>query len=55
MSKEAEHTMDNLTIEEMERLNTLGFIAITGNGHLVAVIEEEKAEEYEISRCENGY
>ena len=49
------NSMDELTIEELQRLYVLGFIAITGNGHLAAVVEADKADEYEESRCEHGY
>ena len=49
------NTMDELTIDELRRLNTLGFVAITGNGHLAAVVEADKVEEYEELRCKHGY
>ena len=49
------YTMDELTIDECRKLNTLGFITITGNGHVAAVVEEDKVEEYEESRCEHGF
>ena len=49
------NTMDELTIDELRRLNTLGFVAITGNGHLAAVVEADKVEEYEEERTKHGY
>jgi len=48
-------SLDELTINEMERLATLGFILIAGNGHVAAVIEEDKAERFEKERSEKGY
>lgn len=57
MSKEAEETMDNMTIEELINLNALGYICITGNGHLVAIVPniEANCEMWEKRRCEHGY
>ena len=48
-------SMDELTIEEIRRLNVLGYIAITGNGHVTAVVEEDRADKAELERCVNGY
>ena len=48
-------SMDELTIDEIQRLNALGFIAITGNGHVVAVVEEDKADRFEQERTAHGY
>lgn len=47
--------MDEMTIEELERLHILGFVAITGNGHLAAVVEADKVDEYEEERTRHGY
>jgi hypothetical protein len=47
--------MDTLTVDELRRLNTLGFVAICSNGHVIAVVEEDKAEEKEKERTEHGY
>ena len=49
------NSMDEMTIEELQRLHILGFVAITGNGHCVAVVEEDKAERFEQERAKNGY
>lgn len=55
MTQEQATTMNDLTVDEIQRLNALGFIAITGNGHVVAVVEEDKAERYEQERAAHGY
>ena len=47
--------MDELTVDELMRLNSLGFIAITGNGHVTAIVEEDKAEDAERARVEHGF
>lgn len=47
--------MDEMTIEELTRLYVLGFVAIIGNGHLAAVVESNKADDYEQERCKHGY
>ncbi|MBP5332399.1 MAG: hypothetical protein J6Y89_11170 [Lachnospiraceae bacterium] len=47
--------MDEITLEELQRLHILGFVAITGNGHLAAVVEEDKAERIEQERAKYGY
>jgi hypothetical protein len=49
------NSMDELTIDELQRLYVLGFIAITGNGHVVAVVEEDKADRFEQERVRYGY
>ena len=49
------NSMDELTIEELQRLYVLGFVAITGNGHVVAVVEEDKVDRFEQERTKHGY
>jgi len=48
-------TLDELIIDELMKLNSLGFVVITGNGHIAAVCEEDQAERFEKERTEHGY
>ena len=48
--------MKKTTIKELEVLNaSCGFVAIISNGNLVAIVEENKAEQAEQERVQNGY
>ena len=53
--KNMSSTLDELTIDELMKLNSLGFVVITGNGHVAAVCEEDQAERFEKERTEHGY
>lgn len=55
MTPEAADTMNEITFAEMDKLMTLGYVAITGNGQLVAIVPKERAKEFEELRCANGY
>ena len=46
--------MDNLTVGELERLYTMGFITVTGNGHVAAVVTEEKVDKVDQERSQHG-
>jgi len=55
MTPEAAESMDEITFEEMDKMRTEGYVAICGNGQLVAVVPKERAKEFEELRCANGY
>ena len=46
--------MDNLTVGELERLYTMGMITVTGNGHVAAVVIEEKVDKVDQERSQHG-
>ena len=46
--------MDSLTIGELERLYTMGLVSVTGNGHLAAVVVEEKVDQIDQERSRHG-
>ena len=55
MTREQEEVMDGIKIAEMLALNTEGFVAITGNGHIIAIVEERDTERAEERRMLYGY
>ena len=46
------NALDELSLSEMDRLHTLGMIAIISNGHLLGVVDEDCAERFEEERIE---
>lgn len=56
MTKEQETTMNDLTVYEVRMLHELhGLNAITGNGQLVALVNDKNVKKAEAERCANGY
>lgn len=52
-----QEAMDNMTVFEARMLAVEGFRTVIGNGHLFAVVEDDKehTEKWEALRVENGY
>ena len=46
--------MDDLTLGELMNLSSMGFIVVTGNGHVAAVVEEEKVDRIDQERSRHG-
>ncbi len=46
--------MDCLTLVELMKLYSMGFIVVTGNGHVAAVVEEEKVDRIDQERSRHG-
>lgn len=48
------NAMNELTLLELEKLYSMGMIAVTGNGNLAAVVTAEKVDQIDQERSRHG-
>ena len=55
MTESAAKAMNSIKVDEAIALHVQGKCMICGNGQVVAIVSEDKAQIEEYKRCERGY